>query len=338
MDKLRVLAVSCGNGVILHPFLDSKVFEVVAGIESRPIYRTPDNIQWKLNFGDIPLFNSLSDFLKFNKGRKIDVLVAAPDCGHSSVLALSRAKKFSKGSENDSIKQFIEAFSVLKPTYFLFENLPAFIKNDKSDFLSIFRPNYSMMTYSGPVTRFGNSQKSRKRLIIAGKLGNTCPFKLPKPGKYALLNVRDLEKGLKEENIELGHVREDDNTIITMFGGYKISLKHARKRWITELEGKKRWPTGENRMKNAPGVYRNLPTDLPLTVRKGNREFNSRGYMMSPRERARIMGIPDTFKIWFDPSRKTTCINKGRITVTKTVPYQVITWFKKSVRNDNLGT
>jgi asparagine synthase (glutamine-hydrolysing) len=50
-------------------------------------------------------------------------------------------------------------------------------------------------------------------------------------------------------------------------------------------------------MKNLPGVYRNLANEYPLTARKQNRQFNSLGYIMSPRELARIQGLPDDFKI-----------------------------------------
>lgn len=335
MEKLKVFGVCCGNGVILQPFLNSKYFEVLGGMEIRPIFKTPANIQWRLNFKSY-LFTT-PELPQIGP----DVIVGAPDCGHSSVLALSRAKKFGNARENKSLTLYFEAVRKYRPKYFLFENLPAILKQiPKEDFFKIF-DGYRLKFIDGSVSQFGNSQKSRKRLIIIGinsekvgpRIRTSRNFKLPKQELLHLYTVKELESSLGSlndaQNEQLCNIREDNNTIITMFGGFKISLKDAQKRWNTELKGKRRWPTGEQKMVNAPGVYRNLPDSYPLTVRKGNREFNSKGLMMSPRERARIMGIPDSFHIWYDPDKKTQCINKGRITVTKTIPVEVITWYKK---------
>jgi site-specific DNA-cytosine methylase len=330
MKKLSVLGVNCGNGVILHPFLKSKYFDVIGGIEPRGIFKTPQNIQWTLNFGKIPLYHDLGG--EKLRGVQPDVIIGAPDCGHSSVLALSRAKKYGVAKDNKSLTMFWESITLFKPNFFLFENLPGLLKQVSLTDIKELCPEYSFIVYQGSVSVFGNSQISRKRLIIVGIKGNhkkiKKSFKLP---SIKLKRVKELEAALIDPSDALCNVREDAEQIITIFGGCRMLVSDIQQRWITELRDKKRWPTGELKMVNAPGVYKNLPDAYPLTVRKGNREFNSRGLMMSPRERARIMGIPDDFNIWYESAKKTTCINKGRVTVTKTIPYEIAVWFKKAL-------
>lgn len=59
-----------------------------------------------------------------------------------------------------------------------------------------------------------------------------------------------------------------------------------------------------------------------MTARKADRQFKWNGLPMSPRELARIMGIPDKFKIHIEEDRKNYWINKGRLIVTQTFPYE----------------
>ena len=97
----------------------------------------------------------------------------------------------------------------------------------------------------------------------------------------------------------------------------KLNLKQIRDIWNSkEYENKKKWDattTGKGNMRNLPGVYRNLANDYPLTARKQNRQFNSKGFIMSPRELARINGLPDNFKLWYDNRYQLIFINFFRI-------------------------
>ena len=99
-----------------------------------------------------------------------------------------------------------------------------------------------------------------------------------------------------------------------------------------EYKDKKKWPVNQGNLRNQPGVYRNFAEDLPLTVRKQNRQFNHRGDMLTPREMARIQGLPDHFKIWYDEDQHYYCINKGRTTIAKTPPYEISKWFYNIIK------
>ena len=326
---MRVLGICGGNGVILYPF---KKY-LIGNIENRSIFRTKDNIQWNLNF-NVPILNHnhiISSALKFKRGT--DIIIGAPDCGHSSVLSYSRAKKLGNPKENKSLHLFIESIKFYLPKIFLFENLPNLFKTFGEENFDKAFPNYRLIKHLGSVSQFGNSQKSRKRLVVIG-IRNDLSSKIDKYFKLSAKEVKlktsgILNKGLEYPNAELCHIREDDHEVIAIYGGKKLSVGKIKRIWNKRLKHSRRWSIPNSKMRTAPGVYRNFNRDFPMTVRKQNRQFNENGEMMSPRELARIQGIPDNFKIWYNPDNKKHCINKGRVSVTKGPPMEIGYWFKK---------
>jgi site-specific DNA-cytosine methylase len=326
---MKVLGLNGGNGVFLHPL---KKY-LIGNIEPRGLFHTPGQEQWASNF-KVPLSRDSKPF----RGSKVDVIIGAPDCGHSSIFSYSRSKKLSDPNLNDSLNLFVAEVSAFKPIIFFMENLPKGV--EKMDLGNMF-PDYHFKVITGTVAMFGNSQISRIRaLVIGAKDKNHLRyFKKPtniKPQK----NCFELLEGLKKEDPSLGHVREDINETITLYGGFKDTLKNIRAQWLSTKDRK--WVVQGRRFKTAPGVYRNRGMDYPKTARKANRQFNHWGYMMSPRELARIQGVPDEFKIYFEASKKQYWINKGRTTVTKCPPYEMGVWIKTQLKKlwkkENLPT
>lgn len=330
--KLNVLGLCGGNGVILYPFKK----HLIANIEPRSAFLTPENIQWKLNFGEIPLHRDY-DFKRYRKW-PIDVVIGAPTCGHSSILALSRAKKYGDSKKDLTIALFIDSIKSLKPKFFLFENLTNLFRGfPREEFLAEFS-DYKLVIHEGTLANFGNSQIGRKRLIIVGirkdlKWANRSAFKLPNKEKLHIKTVAELENTLKLYPQEvLFHVREPDEQVVTMEKDFKkLTLKQVRKIWnLPENKGKMSWDartTGKGRMLTLPGVYRNMEHRYPRTVLKNHRQFDTKGFMMSPRQLAIIQGIPNDFILYYDRSRLGYCLNKARVTVTKTPPMEVPKWF-----------
>jgi site-specific DNA-cytosine methylase len=325
--NFKTLGVCGGNGVILHTFHKNSL---IGNIEPRSIFHTHNDIQWDINF-NCPIDKNTK--AKYSKSQ-VDIIIGAPDCGHSSVFAYSRAKQMSNPDNNESLNVYIDSIRYYQPALFLMENLPALVDNMGKDLERIF-PNYRLKQFIGPVSLWGNSQITRIRLVIIG-IHKSLPinydkeFILPKPDSISLKNSGDLIRDLGIEPIsDLCHVREHDDFMVNMYYGdsSRISLKKVRKLWLTEFRDKKKWPVNKGNLKNQPGINRNFADDYPLTVRKQNRQFNHLGYVLTPREMARIQGIPDSFKIWYDPTKYNYCINKGRVTVTKTPPYEIGKWF-----------
>lgn len=334
--KMRTLAICGGGGVICHPFKKS----LIANLEPRAVFKTPDEIQWKLNFGDIPVYRDY----KLNRFKKLkpNIIVSHPTCGHSSILALSRAKKFGNGKKDETIQLFIRSIRKLKPNFFLFENLPnLFSSFPESEFDSHFKA-YTLKKWCVSVGSFGNSQLGRKRLVIVGikkglKTSYSSVFELPSQENLHLKSVKELEALSGSPNADLFHIRESDDLIITMERDFKkLNLKQVRDIWNSKEYGnRKSWDattTGKGRMKTLPGVYRNRADEFPRTVLKNHRQFNTKGYIMSPRELAIIQGIPNEFKLYYDPKRLGFCLNKARITTTKTPPYEIGQWFYNCLR------
>lgn len=322
---LKALGVCGGAGVILHPMKK----RLIGNIEERSIFHTPDEVQWKLNF------QCTFDYGPVNYGKnKVDVIVGAPDCGHSSMFAYSRAKKLGDPTENSSLKLYISSVIHYKPVVFMMENLPKMI-DVMGDYMYDVFSDYDLITLIQPVSAWGNSQVTRIRLVLVGIRKDASNkvkhfVRLPDEADFTLKKEGELLKGLIfHEDASLCHVREPDDWMVNMIykDRKKISHKEAREFWMGEYEDLKKWPANYGNMINQPGVYRNFEHDYPLTARKSNRQFNHAGYMMSPRELARIQGVPDTFKLWYDDKSPMYCVNKARAAVTKTPPYEIAQWF-----------
>lgn len=326
---MKVIGLNGGNGVMLYPF---KRY-LIKNIEPRSVFYTKGNVQWKLNFGDIPMEYEVKQW------PEADVVIGHPDCGHSSVLSYSRKKTLGKPEENESLNLYIKGVRIMQPPIFLMENLPKLLSTyDKSDWEGLF-PQYNLKFIEGSVSKFGNSQKTRNRLLIIGfnreKLGgqlHTLQYHFSQIYKVKeILPANVLIKGLKHEDPSIGNIREDINNIITMYAGFKISLKDAQKQWLSN-QNTRRWVVQGKKFSTAPAVYINRRGDLPMVARKANRQFNHRGLQLTPRELARIQGVPDKFKIYIDTENPIYWINKGRATVTKTPPYEIGKWFYKQLK------
>lgn len=336
----NVLGVSSGIGVSLWPFRK----HVIGNIEPRAIFHTSNEVQWFDNFRDVPLYKH---FPKAKTFQPVDVIISSPDCGSGSVLRYSRAKKLGDIKDNASLDYFFAAIKKYNPKFFYFENLPAMFKSLPEDEWDEQLKEYKMVKHMASVSMWGNSQLHRKRLVVIGirrdLSGLKKYFELPDL-RYDVRTCQELYGDLDEYDkipeddvhqknwmkgvLELAHVREMAHNEVTMYSGYKIPIFKVRELWRGEFKKKRRWPVTNRKFLNAPGVYRNRKNDYPATARKANRQFDHNGKMLTPRQLARIQGVPDEFKIYMDLDKLNYWINKGRAAVTKTPPMEISRWFK----------
>lgn len=317
----HILGVSAGNGVMIYPFREN----LIANIECRSDYYTNKRpVQWYINF-NANMYRNLETYLtSYNRNTPVDVIIGHPKCGNSSMFALSRGKKFTSHKGEPSLDLYFQAIWEFKPKFFFMENLLGLLNTySESDFKELF-PNYKFIFISGSVTMFGNSQVTRKRLLIIGIRNDIYRptdekiFRRFKP--FEPRTTGDLLKDLPIN----GNIREPLDETITMYSGFKITLKEAQEYWLKH-PNERHWKILNGTMGTAPGVYINREDDIPLTVRKTNRQFNPDGLQMSPRELARIQGVPDQFLLYQGPNLKAS-INKGRITVGNTPPMEMGMW------------
>ena len=314
----KILGISSGNGVMLYPFKEY----LIGNIECRSDYLSKgQSLQWQANFDGIPYSRTLLDI-----DIPVDVIIGHPKCGSSSVFALSRGKKFTSHVGEPSLELYIQAVNKYRPKLFFLENLPRLLETMPEKELKAQMKGYSFMYWTGSVSEFGNSQVSRKRMLVIGLRNdyNTERRRKTLSRIHVPIEPRNTET-LLQNLPSNGHWTEDIEEVITMYAGFKIRLDDAKDYWNRKPE-LRHWPCkpGSN-MGTAPGVYINRAKDLPLTVRKTNRQFNPEGIQMTPRELARIQGVPDKF-LFAKMETEKASINKGRITVANTPPMEIAYW------------
>jgi len=321
---MRVLGISAGNGINLFPFKE----HVIGNVEVRSDYTTKGYpSQFYLNFPKAYFRDYLAE------EPDIDIIIGNPKCGSSSMLALSRGKKFTSHKGEPSLDLFIKGIQKYQPKVFLMENLPKLLETYSVDDFAVLFPQYILNFWQGPMTYLGNSQVNRKRLIITGvkktrsrrskKLDSALLYKYP-------VNTPGLTGDLLSNIPQNGHFRPPLDETIALYGGTQKTYTEIQQLW-RKLKPATRIKTPNETFNTAPGVYKDDANKPPNTIRKSNRCFNPDGLTYTPRERARIQGVPDTFKI-LSPSANPdlspkTLFNKGCTTMGSTPSYEVGQWF-----------
>nr|DAY45473.1 MAG TPA: Cytosine specific methyltransferase [Caudoviricetes sp.] len=330
MKHLKVLGVSAGQGALLFPFKEN----LVANIEPRAVFHTKNEEQWRLNFGDIPFFrNELPDNIK------ADVIISSPDCGASSIMRLSKVKQLGKPEDNKSLNLVIQAINKYRPKVFLLENLPRLVTLLPKEFFEIQVPGYKLIYHQRSVVDFGNSQVSRKRLIIIG-------IKIKSKSYLNRFdNIFRVDTPVSSRKLlECSYFKENNdnympplNKVLAMYD-YRalpekknLTVKQIKKLWRTDFKDEKKWPIKTAKMSTLPGVYRLENDKPPLTLRPADRQFRPDGYPLGIKDFKNIMGFPDEYKIYMDKDNYLYWLNKARYTIAKGSVYQVGKWFKKCI-------
>lgn len=345
MNKLRVLGVCQGQGALLFPLRK----HLIGNVEPRGCFHTPNEEQWRINFGDIPFVRKID---QLNLPKYVDIIIGSPNCGTSSILSYSRKKTLGKPKEDESINTFITITQQLQPKVFLMENLPKlldFITQGEWETLFL---DYDLIFHTYSVMEYGNSQKSRVRLTLIGVRKGLSSFKLE--AFQRVFKVRDVKftRELLEDTRLLpkffpmnGNIRELSSHKVCMYDyrdglKTKLGLKEIKKLWVGDFKECYKWPINSAKMKTLPGVYRNKPDGYPMTARKQDRQFKPNGEIMSPAELAVIQGYPLKYKIYCidtDTKERNYWINKGRVSITKGPSYEIGLWFKKCLRKSLLA-
>lgn len=337
MKKRTILGLSAGSGISLFPFKES--CEILGNIETRSdFYINGEPLQYNLNFPRSSMSTNVHAYKTLLSSA--DIVMSQPKCGNSSVLALSRGKKMTSHVGDPSLDLALKGIVYLSPKVFLLENLPALLNTYSKEELREHFKDYRLNFHIGSVTQFGNSQTTRKRLVITGTLKSlkgskrihealSSPFQVNTP-TYTENLIKDIPLN--------GDFIPPFNERIAIYGGRQMTYEEIRQFWLAHPHSTRWAVIGEN-FATAPGVYRDHLSKPPLTIRKSNRCFSPFGITYSPRERARIQGLPDDFLIC-DPDthpnlKLKTLFNKGCAAVTQGPPYEIGLWFRTVLQNQN---
>lgn len=345
MKKLKVLGVSAGAGILLFPFRKN----LIANIETRGVFYTKGLEQWKLNFGGIPYYKdeTLPDC-------KPDIILSSPDCGASSIMRLSKVKELGNPQENKSLNLVIQSILHYKPKIFLIENLPRLLSLLPKEYLQKTFEDYKLIFHERSVLDYGNSQESRKRLLIIG-----VHKKTGKKYLNAFDEVFQVKTPTTTRNLlkPLTFSSEDDTNQIpwisktlAMYDYRKLPEKKnltvakIHRLWVRDFKDEKKWPIKTAKMSTLPGVYRLEYDKPPLTLRPADRQFRPDGYPLGIEDFKAIMGFPKKFRIYLHENQGTSekdfkdhhyWLNKARYTIAKGAVGEIGYWFKECLKKAN---
>ena len=336
--KIRILGVCGAQGALLFPV---KKY-LIGNVEPRGVFHSPGEEQWIANFDTIPFERDLEHVSLPKLGGKvlpIDVILGSPSCGHSSVFSYSRKKSLGKPREDVCLSLFLSSVKKLKPKVFVMENLPKLMDLIPLEEWEQNLPEYRLIVHCHSVVDFGNSQKSRKRLLLVGvrkdvsekvfqSFSKIYSVRRSKPMKFReisgkirpLLNFRDAD----DRKMSMYKYWDESRTTLT--------VAEIRKLWTGKFKNEYKWPMKGHKMRTLPGVYRNRLNAYPLTVRPSSRQFNPEGNPMGLEEFRVIMGFPKRYRVYFDEKRPTYWLNKGRNALSKGSVYECGIWIKRCLR------
>lgn len=331
INRYTVLGISAGQGALLFPFRK----HLLGNIEPRGVFHTPGEEQWKANFKDVPFYKGycLQEF-----DEKVDIIISSPDCGASSIMRLSKVKELGKPKDNRSLSLVIEGINYYKPKIFLIENLPRLLSLLPNEYLQEALKDYKLIFHERSVSDYGNSQVSRKRLVIVGVHKKAGKKYLNAFNEVFQVKTPTITRELLFESPYGSNYNIPIEKTLAMYDYRKLPAKKnltVRKiqlLWNSDFKNEKKWPIKTAKMSTLPGVYRLELDKAPLTLRPADRQFRPDGYPLGILDFKAIMGFPKAYKIFMDEGNYLYWLNKARYTIAKGSVYEVGIWFKKCLK------
>lgn len=328
---MNVLGISAGQGALLFPFRK----HLLGNIEPRGVFHTPGEEQWKANFKDVPFYKGycLQEF-----DEKVDIIISSPDCGASSIMRLSKVKELGKPKDNRSLNLVIEGINYYKPKIFLIENLPRLLSLLPNEYLQEAFKDYKLIFHERSVSDYGNSQVSRKRLVIVGVHKKTGKKYSNAFNEVFQVKTPTITRELLFVSPYGSNYNIPIEKTLAMYDYRKLPAKKnltVRKiqlLWNSDFKNEKKWPIKTAKMSTLPGVYRLELDKAPLTLRPADRQFRPDGYPLGVLDFKAIMGFPKAYKIFMDEGNYLYWLNKARYTIAKGSVYEVGIWFKKCLK------
>lgn len=333
---MNILGVSAAQGALLFPFLHSRKFKILANIEPRGVFHTNCESQWKLNFGNIPFHRG---FCLQPLDERVDIIVATPDCGMSSIMRLSKVKELGNPKDNRSLNLVTAAILEYKPKIFLIENLPRLLSLLPCEFFEETFKDYKLIFHERSVSDYGNSQVSRKRLIVIGVHKKTGKKYLNAFDEVFQVKAPKLTRDLLFVSPYGNNYNIPIEKTLAMYDYRKLpekknlTVEKIQVLWNSAFKNEKKWPIKTAKMSTLPGVYRLELDKPPLTLRPADRQFRPDGYPLGINDFKVIMGFPKKFKIYIDQENYLYWLNKARYTIAKGSVYEIGLWFKKCIKN-----
>ena len=324
---MKVLGCLAGVGSMLYEAL-AQGDEILGNVESRAIfYNKP---WWSLNFGDRPMYRTVADVPKKvqRAWQDADLAIGHPPCGSHSVLGESKVSKDlhpderkirqdRRSSRVGLLPEFTDLIQAFTPKLFALDNLPKILKKVATqEWWETTLPDYHISTAIITNGHYGCVQ-IRKRLWIFGTRRDVSrtPFQFrhivkrpPKAPTTMLEALTGLSPIPWENDPAFGHIHRPPNE--KPIGGFRSG--HGKRNVLTDHQSEVSARYLSQPVKH-PWVYETISTNRE-TIKVGWLRTNPDGYCsvlsgfpssqhpltgwpLTPRERARLMGWPDSFKL-----------------------------------------
>lgn len=268
------------------------------------------------------LFDEIDKWKKIDKIDNVDVVIATPPCQGISVANL---KKKNEINRNSLIIESIKIINEIKPKFFVFENVAAFLKTaciDVDDEVKSIEEaiNYNLSNDYVIMSRVLNfkdygSNSSRTRTLVIGVKNDYQNFISPIdlfPKKHRVKTLKSVIGKMKRLN-EFGEIDEND-----IYHFFRIYPEHMRN-WIHDLkEGESAFDQKDDNKKPHTIVDGKIKINAQKTGDKYKRQYWDKvapcihtrndqlasqntihpedDRVFSIRELMKIMTIPDSFK------------------------------------------
>lgn len=325
---MRAVGFLAGVGTLLREAKDAGM-EVVGNFDDRSYFRTGTWI-WNSNF-DAPFFGSEKDLRIRMETEEVadwygaDLAIGHPPCGSYSALGRGHANlenfktekdkdawESARNSKKGKVPLFLDAVMHFMPKTFIFDNLPKLLKVFSIEDMERMAPGYKIQIIEILNWDYGSPQK-RKRIWVFGTRGD-IPFRFRRPKrripgpKTGWEAIKDLPWEPWIDLFDIGHVHHDLGIKpIASFWAEEGEDRYQVETHIETCVGFLRLPIGHLwPYENTHGrftkkfAHTRISTDNPARTPSGSDTLRHpfTGWTLTARERARLMGWPDDFKLW----------------------------------------
>lgn len=292
----------------------------------------------RANFPEIPLINrdirEIDEQLltKTTQGKEVDLVVGGPPCQGFSVFGKRRFVNTQgynphEDPRNFLVYEFIRTISILKPKFFLMENVKGFTNLDNGLFVEEVKEAFRRLGYKNiwcdiiRATDYGVPQSRQRMFMIGNRIG--VNFRPPLPthfpigsGKFPEYttvgeSIMDL---VGKENLVPNHIPLEHKPLVAARYGYvKEGCKLNPEELPPHLAQATRTDSKTGKVSNYSHVYKRLSRNTPSsTMVPGHNAFPIHPTLnrtLTPREAARLQTFPDSHV--FVGTRQEQCIQVG---------------------------
>lgn len=269
------------------------------------------------------LYNEIDMWKKREKIKSVDVVIATPPCQGMSVA--NHKKSDTEIIRNSLVVESIKIIKAIHPKFFVFENVPAFMKTICTDVDGVDKPISEAIrnnlgleySYISRIINFKNygACSSRTRTVVIGVSKEYADEVSPYELYPELVKERTLREviGNMKSLKEFGEIDPND-----IYHAFRVYPEHMRE-WIKDLkEGESAFDNPDdtkkphqvidgkvviNQQKNGDKYKRQIWDKIGPCVHTRNDQLASQNTIhpvddrvFSIRELMRMMTVPDTFK------------------------------------------